>query len=176
MKIVYNPKKGAPITKYIYFGSQIEPHYPDGMEVEGKRQSGLKQYDDDLADAICSVFTFLEELTVDQAKKLIDRPEVESLKCEEAGCEFTTTYAVALSGHKRKHNKEKAVFDENVIPVAKSHVVAKAVTPVPEDEELKAGRDKDGVEWYGHGATIEKPRVGNGFSTIPNVGQGHFVG
>lgn len=175
MKIVYNPKDGAPITSFIYNGTLIDPHYPDGFETKDGVSNGLFQYEDDVADAILETYLFLETKTPTEAESIANRPQKSEYTCEYPGCEFSTNTKVALIGHKRKHGSSDPVLPESIIPVAKG----KKILPLAQSEELvnndiSNGSDKDGVDWYGEGVTIENRR--DEFGSVKPTGQGHFVG
>lgn len=191
MQIIYNPESGAPIQNFIAFGSQFEPHYPDGYELDGgKIDNGLRQYDDAAAKEILETFGFLEVLTKEQAEAILARPPKEKYVCDFPGCEFKTHAKIAFNSHQRKHARDRAadttpVIEEDKIPVAagkkalslaeKKQLLNNDATN--SDLNLPAGADKDGVEWYGEGVTIDKPQVSeNGFGPQRAKGKGHFGG
>lgn len=187
MKIVYNPKDGAPIVDFIAEGKRLKPHYPDGYvqeTVKGTvKANGLMQYPDSIADEILDRYGFLEELTVDQAKQILTRPPEPEFECDAPGCDFKTTHKVALAGHKKKHAKDAEdttpVVDELEIPVATGTPVSPLAKPGQmmdnsEDADIANGPDKDGVDWYGEGAVRQnRSQV---FGQVRPDGKGHFVG
>jgi hypothetical protein len=185
MKIIYNPKDGAPIIGFIFDGKQIAPHYPDRYEYQtrdGRKVSnGLMQYSDSVAEEALERFGFLQLFTEAQAKELLARPEKE-YKCEEPGCDFVTATKVALIGHGKSHKKdakpEEAAFDPTLIPVADSSpslpLAKRATLDDNEDADIQNGPDKDGVDWYGDGAVVQNKSTV--FGTVSPNGKGHFVG
>jgi|SRR3990167_5699730 len=181
MKVVYNPKDGAPIKNFIHEKIKLDPHYPDGYEYRdnnGKAQisNGLMQYLDDQAREILLNYQFLEELSSEKVKSILDRPAVAPIKCDFPGCTFSTHTKVALFGHKRTHAKElgqanQPVVDPSVIPVAQGQKITVAERKeVVHNEDVGTGTDRDGVEWYGEGTKIEN------FQKVRPQGKGHFIG
>ena len=188
MQIVYNPKDGAPITRFVYQGELIEPHYPHGkLMTDGTVCNGLKQYEDHIAEAILETFGFLEAYDETQAKRILEAPVEETFKCDFPGCEFVATKKIGLLGHQRGHAKskkseEKPVVDEKLIPVAKSKKV-ESVFEIENDAspidgratDIQNGTDKDGVEWFGEGVQVENKSAQH-FGPTRGVGKGHFAG
>jgi hypothetical protein len=175
MKIVYNPKDGAPITAFIHNGVLIDPHYPDGFENKEGISNGLVQYQDDVAEGILETYLFLKPLTNSEAQAIIARPEKDQYNCEFPECDFSTNTKVALIGHSRKHANTDPEVPESVIPVAKGKkIIPLADNEMVVDNETKNGTDKEGVDWYGEGVTIDKRS--DGFGSVKPVGQGHFGG
>lgn len=170
MKIVYNPKDGAPISRFIFKGVMLDLH-PVGE---------LKQYDDLTADALIENYEFLEIVTPDQAKDILSKPKPAQYKCQY--CEKEFTEKIALTGHMRSHKDEirkdgDPQVDESLIPVANGKkVIGQSEMKKIEDDysikgEIPNGSDADGVSWYGEGLTEEKGSL----SKITPIGQrGHF--
>lgn len=183
MKIIYNPKDGAPITQWVFKGERKDPHYPDGFELQDKKiANGLMQYTDEEAFEILETYQFLQEISAVEAKKIVERPSPAEFKCDFPNCDFSSTAKIGLEGHKRKHIAEnlidnKAEFDPTLIPVSGGkrvltpQDVAKAQDPLRRD--IPNGIDRDGVDWYGDGVTVENP---NDFGGQRQPGRGHFVG
>jgi hypothetical protein len=186
MKIIYNPEDGALIHDFIYLGDVIEHHYQAGATTQdGTISNGLKQYEDDIAEALLSTFGFLTEVSEEGAKKIIDTPPTE-FKCNFPGCDFVSSKKIGLIGHQRGHQKEAKskksletpVVDVNLIPVAKSKKVESVFGPSKTENEvddIKNGSDKDGVEWYGEGTTVKNESNKN-FGPHRGSGQAHFKG
>jgi len=157
MKILYNPAvpHGAPIGKgynnFVVMGQKIDSLLP----------GEVKQYEDAVAHVILEEFSFIEEVTLERAKKLLEKPREKDLKCDK--CDFSTDTKIALMSHGKKHEKEERLSEEmNDIPKASNTKLAEApngsilTTTVPgvvtsESEDIKNGIDEDGVEWYGEG-------------------------
>jgi hypothetical protein len=186
MKIVYNPKDGAPISSFISQGVMLETHYPDGYEKpDGTIAKGMAQYNDFVADEILETYTFLSELTPEKAKELLARPDDPRFKCDFPNCDFASTAKIAVAGHKKTHAKEIAeakepVVDSSLIPIAGG----KRVPSIAERKEMRDngrgadipnGADKDGVDWYGEGVQVEN-RSSQSFGGVRQAGKGHFVG
>lgn len=175
MKIIYNPKDGAPIRSFVFEKQEISPHYPDGFELEGgKLAKGLVQYNDRIANALLETYGFLEEVSPEKAKEILNKPPEEQYECDFPGCEFKTATKIALAGHKRSHAKDEAklnepVIDPTEIPVSETREV-QTLENRGISSDIPNGKDQDGVSWYGEGAVVEK-RQG-----IRKPGQGHFVG
>jgi hypothetical protein len=188
MRIIYNPKDGAPITDFIAEGKKLKPHFPDGYMLNSAagpiKSNGLMQYPDSIADELLDRYGFLEAMTVDQAKKIMSRPADPEFKCDFPGCDFSTTHKVALAGHTKSHAKDKnadgtPIIDPLEIPVAigiPTSPLANAtqIRDNNEDADIANGPDKDGVDWYGEGAVVSnKSQV---FGAVKEDGKGHFVG
>jgi hypothetical protein len=185
MKIIYNPKDGAPIVGFIFDGKQIASHYPDRYEYQTrdgrKISNGLMQYSDIVAEEALERFGFLQEFSEQQAKDLLARPD-KQYECEEKGCDFVTGTKVALIGHSKSHKKdvktEETAFDPSLIPVADTAtslpLANRAVLDDNEEVDIKNGPDKDGVDWYGDGAVVQNKSTV--FGTVQPNGKGHFVG
>lgn len=185
MKIIYNPQDGAPISNFIFNNVLVDTHYPDRYEMpNGKLANGLVQYDDFTGEEILETYQFLKELSAEQAKEILERPEDPRYKCGFKDCDFATDTAVALSGHKKKHAKEieaakDPVVDPSLIPVAGG----KRVMTIAEkqkmmnngDVDIPNGSDRDGVEWYGEGVEVEN-RSAQSFAGTRKPGRAHFLG
>ena len=110
MKILYNPKNGSPIEKFIFNGIMLAPH----------KVGGLKQYDDAAATELLKLFGFLEEKTPIQAQEIINKQEAK-FKCEYS--KYESDKKIGLIGHMRGHEKEikkakEPAVDPSVVPVA----------------------------------------------------------
>lgn len=170
MIILYNPKSGAPIKKFIFEGSLIEPH-----EV-----NQLKQYEPRLAEALKETYSFLEEVSLSQAQEILNKPKTDSLKCQY--CDFTTDIKIALMGHNRKHAGEIAKtqepqIDPALVPIAtgtkviNAHQLKEIDKALEKGEDLPNGTDEAGVTWYGAGLTEENKSQ----TRVQPFGQrGHF--
>lgn len=170
MQIIFNPKTGAPIKGFIYDGVLIEEH-PVGK---------LKQYEENVAEALVENFGFLEKVTVEQAQKMLAQPKEGAFKCEY--CDFSTDHKIALAGHTKSHAEQVEAaklpaIDENLIPVAGGKKVVSlnetraAEKALLNGQDLPAGLDMDGVEWTGAGLTEENSSL----TKAPKLGQsGHF--
>jgi hypothetical protein len=171
MKILYNPPNGQPIGEnyngWIFEGNLLEDHVP----------GELKQYPDPLADAIKEAFQFFQELTADEAKKILENPN--KFKCDR--CDFSTNTNIALLGHMKKHEKEDKIkelipaIDPSLIPVAGGTTVipnksANSNSLSPEEVATRDGVDKDNVEWYGGG--VKETR--RDFQPMKPYNKGHF--
>lgn len=175
MKILYNPPNGLPVGEnyngWIFEGTELEDHVP----------GELKQYPDDMADAILEAFGFFKELQPDEAQKILDDPN--KFKCEK--CDFSTNAQIALLGHTRKHEKEDKikeaipVVDPSIIPIAGGNRVEGNNSANSRSDEQKLsseekatvnGVDKDGVEWYGEGVKEKK----GGSAPLRPYNKGHF--
>lgn len=183
MKIVYNPKSGAPISQFIHRGIMVEPHFNDGFQKkDGAVANGLMQYEDDLADSLVETYEFLTIMDEKSAKKILDRPPLPELKCEEPGCEFKTVHKLALAGHSSTHrdySSSAPVVSPDLIPVAGGKKVQSlAEKKKMMDNRLGAdipnGTDKDGVDWYGDG--LEVTNNSQDFQAMRSNGRGHFSG
>ena len=165
MKILFNPKIGSDVSKFIYNGVMLDPHL--------KEQ--LKQYENGAAEALKETFSFLEEVTPEQAQDILKRPKLE-FKCEI--CDYASEKKIGLLGHMRGHKEEEKkaaapVIDPNLIPIASGKKVGRPdPLSIPLENDLVNGADKDGVEWYGEGLVEEN----SSFERIKPVGQGHFGG
>lgn len=178
MKILYNPPvpNGAPIGRgyndFIFNGSIIDSLLP----------GEIKQYEDAEADEILDVFTFIQEVTAEQAQKLMEKPREKELKCDQ--CDFSTDTKIALISHKKKHEKEAKIAEETAgIPKASSEKLEEAPDGSPlvnpnapvkaKGEELLPNVvDKDGVEWYGEG----KKESRGSMQPTTKFNQGRFGG
>lgn len=174
VKIVYNPKDGAPITSFIHDGVMVDSHYPDGFELkDGKLSKGLVQYEDATAKEILETYQFLREVTVDESKKILEKPADPQYECDFPDCQFKTYTKIALAGHKRTHAQDVARFKEPLVDPAEIPVSNDQKVPRYEDRAIQVdipnGKDGDGVEFYG-GVKVEK------FGAIRKPGKGHFVG
>lgn len=189
MKIVYNPKDGAPITAFIFEGKRIRPHFPDGYAYNTPtgpgKSNGLLQYTDSVAQEALERYGFLRELTLDEAKAIIDRPADPEFKCEQPDCDFATTHKVALIGHSKSHAKGsqseiiKPLVDPLKIPIADGEEIIQPIAQGREigdniDSDIPNGPDKDGVDWYGDGAVVQNNSAV--FGQVRENGKGHFVG
>lgn len=187
MRIVYNPKDGAPISNFIFDGKRLQPHFPDGFEAQTSKgpikSNGLMQYTDTIAEEILERYGFLQELSLTDAEAIVNRPAEPEFKCDFPGCDFATTLKVALSGHSKKHAKEaaedvKPAFDPAKIPVASGEIMQPIAqrNEIRDNEEsdIPNGPDKDGVDWYGEGAVVENRS--DVFGQVRPAGKGHFVG
>ena len=157
MKILYNPAvpNGAPI------GKGYNNFVVNGVVIDSLLPGEVKQYDDNVAQTILDEFGFIEEITLERAKKLLEKPREKDLKCDK--CDFSTDTKIALISHSKKHEKEALNQEELAdIPAAKNSKLAEApngdilAKSVPgivtsESEDIENGIDKDGVEWYGEG-------------------------
>lgn len=166
MKIVFNPQKpkGSDIHGFVSNGQLVEEH------LAGK----LVQYEDQLAVALVENFGFLQIVDSQQVEKILATPKVGEFKCE--FCDFSTDTKLALAGHRRSHKDEieaaqKIAIDPEKVPVAQVKKLKKVVK-VEEEDQTADGIDKDGVEWYGGGASETK----QSFQRVPKVGKGHFKG
>ncbi len=186
MKIIHNPKDGAPIKDFIFKGDLLETHFPDGYTTpQGVIANGLMQYEDSIADILLETFGFLEEIDAASAQKIIERPQ-EEFKCDFPGCDFVSAKKIGLLGHQRGHKKdsktaEKPVIDPSIIPVANTKKVESVFGTDQTEDAKKAdipnGTDKDGVEWYGEGAQVENHSTQqNAFNGVRGKGKAHFVG
>jgi hypothetical protein len=186
MKIIYNPKDGAPISQFIYNGIQLETHYPDGaLMPDGKIARGLVQYEDEVAETLTETYLFLQDISVEQAKEILDRPDEPKWECDFPDCGYKTTAKVALIQHSKKHEKDRAIARTpltDLIPVASGkRVLSLAEKKKMQDNtvglgaDIPNGTDKDGVDWYGEGVDIENNSAA-AFNGVRKVGQGHFVG
>lgn len=186
MKIIYNPKDGAPVRGFVYKGIEIDPHYPDGYHYQDNSvANGLMQYEDEIAESLLETFEFLQVISQEEAQKILERPKNPEIKCDEPGCDFTTMHKVALAGHKKKHDSEKAVIqgvpvvDPKLIPVAggkkiQSLAEKKKMMDNRVGTDIPNGTDKDGVDWYGEG--LEVDNRSQDFSAVRQSGKGHFIG
>lgn len=181
MKVIYNPKDGAPITQFIYKGLQLDSHFPDGFAFEdGTFSKGLKQYEDDVAKELIETYAFLEEKSPEEAQKMMEEPEDKEFKCDFPNCGFSSKAAIGLAGHKRSHKNDlqKPAVDPSLIPVAGGR---RLLTPEEQKAEnnkgsdIENGPDKDGVNWYGEGVKAEN-KSASAFNSVRRPGQGHFVG
>lgn len=156
MKILFNPPvpSGSPIGKgynnFVVNGSVIDSLLP----------GEIKQYQDSEANQILETFEFIESVTPQKAKELLEKPREKELKCDK--CEFSTDTKIALISHQKKHDKEETLKAELAdIPVAKakkleqapdgSSLVVPSLDSVSGSEDIPNGIDKDNVEWYGEG-------------------------
>ena len=178
MIILYNPKTGAPISSFRFEGASISgDKNPDVVLAVGE----LAQFEPALGEFMKSNWGFLIQVTAEEAKKILEKPVEATYKCQY--CEFSTEHKMALTGHLRSHAEQialskKPAFDPAIIPVikgVKSDGSYQATKTTEEDIAIAGGTktDKDGVSWYGPGAT-EEPRSQ---STIGPIGiGGHFGG
>lgn len=154
MVILHNPTNGSSIEKVIFQGTMLDPH-PKGE---------LRQYTPVLANFLKETYPFLEEVDAVVAQKILNRPKME-FKCE--FCDFATDTKVALAGHNRKHEAERAkasepAIDPNLIPIVGGQKVVSNLE-LAEQERASIGPDipglnnnnydRDGVEWTGEGLT-----------------------
>ena len=142
MVILYNPKTGSTIEKFVFNGVQLSPH-PAGE---------LKQYEENVAKELLNTFGFLEVKTAQQAQEILNKPKEATFKCEY--CDFSTDVKVALSGHSRTHQAEIArakepQVDPAIIPVAEGTKVEpkKSVARIAQDDLLTS------PDFYGPGVT-----------------------
>src|SRR3990167_9084148 len=94
MIIVFNPKHGAPINKFVINGIMLDPH----------KVGEMKQYDDSTGKILLENYGFLQELTPKQAEDILAQPKNLSFKCEY--CEYATDKKIGLMGHMRGHQDE----------------------------------------------------------------------
>lgn len=185
MKIIYNPTDGAPITSFVFKGVQIDTHYPDGFQTKEGVSKGLVQYDDEMANALCETYQFLQILDEEQAKERLSRQDETQFKCDFPDCDFKTNRHIALAGHKKTHEKDileakNPVVDPKLIPVATGRKVPtladrqKMIDNNSKGSDIINGRDADGVEWYGDGVTVDNP-ADQKFGAVPKAGEGHFL-
>lgn len=177
MKILYNPPvpRGAPI------GKGYNNFIVDGAVIDSLLPGEVKQYGDNEAEQIVSVFGFIQVVTPEEAQKLLEKPREKELKCDK--CDFSTDTKIALISHQKKHEKE-ALAEEAAkgIPVAKGSKMEQAPDGSPlvkppgivtsESEDIQNGVDKDGVKWYGDG----RQETRGSMSSTPPFNKGHFGG
>lgn len=106
-KILFNPDEGAPISNVTYEGTI---YFAEKIFEPG---SIFKFESEETAAFFQKIFGFLEGVSVERAKELMNKP---SLKCEK--CEFTTRNKGILLNHQKKHVAE-AELDELGIPVVR---------------------------------------------------------
>lgn len=146
MKILLNPDNGAIIRNIwfkdeFFFADKEDQAFLPGMAV---------RVEDEFADYIVSTWDFVRELSVEEAKEFLGNKEM--LKCDK--CEFKTKVPVALSGHKRKHQKE-AEIDELGIRV----VGRKKKEEENADSRFEAWEEEDEKEGLiGEGLSDDSPR------------------
>lgn len=100
MKILANPRNGAIIHDFWY---KDELYFSSENHEEFKPKTVL-QFEDDFADYLLGIYTFLEEKTATEAKKFQEEMKKrEEFKCDHEGCDFTTTIAMALQSHQKTH-------------------------------------------------------------------------
>ena len=157
MKILYNPAvpHGAPI------GKGYNNFVANGVVIDSLLPGEVKQYDDVIANIIKEEFGFIQEVTLERAKQLLEKPREKELKCE--NCDYSTDTKIALIAHSKKHaNEAKAQEELAGIPTANNRKLAESPNGsiltkiVPgvvssESEDIQNGIDEDGVVWYGEG-------------------------
>lgn len=161
MKIVFNPESPA--------GSDIKGFMVKDYGLIDDHLAGqLKQYQDYVADSLLVQFEFLSEVDAEKAKQ-IKESIGKTLKCDYPKCDFSTETPIALSGHKRSHDKtvdnSELLVDISIAPLAGSRPVHRAPTESEArnsrwDGSIANGRDADGVEWYGEGLTNDSMEIG----------------
>lgn len=166
MKIVYNPENGQDCANYLF----------EKSEIEGIKTGELKQYEDLVAEDMIERWGFLQILTADEAKKIIEKPKAKEFKCQYCNKEFDIK--LALSGHMSTHKAEieeaaKPAMDPNIIPIAGSTQVSSA-TEASQPKQIDPttnGTDRDGVEWYGDGVKEQNSSL----AAVTPIGVGgHF--
>ena len=146
MVILYNPSNGALIEHFRHQRvGEIAPHAP----------GELKQYDEDIAKELLTIFGFLVEKTPQEAQYILDKPKEAAYKCKY--CDFSTDVRVALFGHMRSHANEVAkakepVIDPSIIPVAQATPVA-PLRSISERRQDELTKDKG---FYGPGVSEER--------------------
>jgi hypothetical protein len=185
MKIIHNPVRGAPIIGFIHEGILLEPLYPEGSELPGGGISkGLMQYEDVVAQALKETFEFLVIVNPDQAKRINDKKHEKKFKCEFPECEGKFESSVDLEEHSKNHMSmpEKSMelaIGPDIVPVATGRKIPSLAEQKKmsnnEDDEIRNGRDKDNVEWYGDGAKVVNNSA-QAFAGIRTPGKGHFKG
>lgn len=113
MKILLNPKKGAPIKNIWYKDVQYFKKDDNNVFQPGM----IMKFDDDIADFLLNLYRFLNEMSAREAKEYIARSK-KKYRCDAKGCDFASDQAIALSGHKRKHDAEKSADELNLPMVA----------------------------------------------------------
>lgn len=164
MKVLYNPKKfnGAPcvpVTDIFFYN-----RYTLGV-------NQMAQFEDQVGDYLLKKFGFLKEIKPEDIPKVKLEMEAKEFVCEFCKEEFATEQQ--LQGHKNgKHklSKENQELLESIPVAAPVERVgrgprSKMLSP-DEVEGIPADgkKDRDGVEWYGEGATEDtltdmRPRV-----------------
>jgi hypothetical protein len=151
-KIIFNPDTGAPISdvtfeKTRYFSEKFwEPGSPYKFE------------DDKTAQFFLDTFQFLEEISIDKAKDMLNKPEI---KC--AKCEFATRNQKTLTTHEKKHVAE-AQLDELGIPVVRQTNQQKIASEIIKDDlqqEIEKSEDnfRDGYSGLDQGEGLTHERV-----------------
>lgn len=165
----------------------MDPHYPDGFALnDGTLSNGLIQYDDFVAQEITETYEFLQELSLEKAKEILERPAAPQFKCDFPGCGFETVTKIALMGHSRKHKNDidaagKPVVEPNLIPIAGGRKVetladAQEMRDNISNGNIPNGPDLDGVSWYGEGVVKENREVPESFGGMRRPGVAHFQG
>lgn len=138
MKLLFNPRDGAPIRDVWYKFSKYfaEPFVP------GK----VVQVDNGLADFVLETFGFVQEVTASEAKRIMALG-AEVFKCEKCGKEVSTK--LALAGHSRTHESEEGLEGIQTIKIVTVETVGEEKKHDPfaagEAEDKAAGLEGEGL-------------------------------
>jgi hypothetical protein len=124
----------------------------------------IKKFPDSVGQAMLRHLEFLVEVTPENLKKIQGEISEKKFKCQD--CEFGTDTKIAFLNHVKTHKKnveEEKILDgiQEAAPTDRFEVKRQPLRrrPTPEQSEgiPQAGKDADGVEFYGGG--LEKDTI-----------------
>ncbi len=143
-KILLNPDKGAAIKDYRSFGVTR-------FEEKSFEPGSVFQFEDEReADDYLDHFGFLEEISVDNAKRFL---AMDKLKCDQ--CDFQTRVKTELERHIEVHSKEQELSDLGIPVLKKKQTISSLDEKVVDLQKQIDAQDRaDGLEG---GFTDDKP-------------------
>ncbi len=154
MKLLYNPPHGSEI-KDIYYKDKL---YFNSKENQSFKVEDIVKIEDEIADFICSLCGFVEEITLQKAKAILEAKKNNIFKCDK--CNYSTDNELKLRGHTLSHAKEAKIDEELGIPI----ITAKTdenKTEVDTQKEIDAQGTREGL--IGEGLEIENEKTGAKF-------------
>lgn len=151
MKIILNPENGSDIQNVQIAGVKYFDEKP--FEVD----TMIKIEDDNVADVLLTLYEFLAELSLDEAKKYKEDKAKRIFKCDK--CDMATTTQLALDKHLEKHAREEQLDKELGIEVISGKTLPQE--QIDGQEIIDRQATADGL--FGEGLVDDSARVGARF-------------
>lgn len=151
-RIILNPENGATIQNVQIAGVKYFVEKP--FEVD----TMIKIEDDTVAEVLLTIYEFLAEMTLDEAKKYKEDKAKRIFKCTK--CDMATTTQLTLDKHLEKHAREEQLDKELGIEVIVGNTVAPEEN-IDGQEVIDKQASADGL--FGEGLVQENNTVGARF-------------